>query len=229
MDQTLAIQQALRFAEELTELHARERAERRRAEHALSHLEASYAATVGALGAALELRDDATGEHAGRVNVLALALARIVAPELASDPHLEYGFLLHDIGKIGVPDAVLLKPGPLDEAERALIRRHPTLGEQIVEGVPHLAGLAREVIGAHHERWDGGGYPRGLRGDEIPLAARIFSIADTFDAITNDRPYRLARGVAEAIDEIESQSGRQFDPALVRAFVRSFDEVVTAA
>jgi HD-GYP domain-containing protein (c-di-GMP phosphodiesterase class II) len=153
------------------------------------------------------------------VTTLALLLAAEVAPELTADPELEYGFLLHDLGKIGVPDAILMKPGPLTRREMEEMRYHPILGEKIVAGIPYLNGVARQVVAAHHERWDGGGYPRGLAGPRIPLSARIFAVADAFDAMTNDRPYRKALTFQISVSEIVQGSGTQFDPALVDAFV----------
>jgi HD-GYP domain-containing protein (c-di-GMP phosphodiesterase class II) len=219
MDHQLAAAQALKYAEELRELHDVERAHRRRAEEALRELGESYGATVRALATALELRDDATGEHAERVTRLALRLAERVTPQLCRDPQLEYGFLLHDLGKIGVPDAVLLKQAPLDESEQREMERHPLLGERILVQIPYLGGLARDVVVAHHERWDGRGYPLGLVGTGIPLAARIFAVADAFDAMTNDRPYRGALPAAAALAELEREANRQFDPVLVREFV----------
>ncbi len=219
MDQQLAIAQTLKYAEELRQLHAEERAQRRRAEKALAHLEDSYKTTVRALAVALELRDYKTGGHAERVTELALRLTQQVAPELVADPELEYGFLLHDVGKIGIPDAILLKPGPLDRKEIRVMREHPWLGERIIAQVPYLSGLARQVVAAHHERWDGNGYPRRLSAGAIPLAARIFSIADAFDAMTNDRPYRGALPFEVAVGEIAQAAGTQFDPALAEAFV----------
>jgi HD-GYP domain-containing protein (c-di-GMP phosphodiesterase class II) len=215
----LAAEQALRYAEELRELYGGERAQRRRAEDALRRLEGSYAATVRALAVALELRDDLTGGHAERVTDLALRLTERVAPALAADPELEYGFLLHDVGKIGVPDAILLKPGPLEPEERVAIEQHSLHGARILEQVPHLGGLAHAIVVSHHERWDGGGYPYGTAGEDIPLAARIFAVADAFDAMTQDRPYRRALPVNDALAEIEAQSGVQFDPALVEPFL----------
>jgi response regulator RpfG family c-di-GMP phosphodiesterase len=187
---------------------------------ALREVQSSYRTTVRALAAALELRDDQTREHATRVTELALRLVAHVDPELAREPELEYGFLLHDIGKIGVSDAVLLKPGPLDPDELERMQRHVSLGQGILAEVPYLNGVASEIAATHHERWDGTGYPNGLRGDEIPVAARIFSIVDAFDAITNDRPYRSARSVEHALDEIGKASGTQFDPAIAAAFIR---------
>ena len=218
MSRDLRAAQTLRYAEELRELFTRERAERQRAERALDELQQSYSTTVRALAAAVELRDDATGAHAVRVTELALTLAREVASDLAGDPQLEYGFLLHDVGKIGIRDSVLLKPGSLSTEERRHIEEHPSLGEQIVGAIPYLGGVARQVVACHHERWDGTGYPRGLSGEDIPLCARIFALVDTFDAITSDRPYRSARSAAEALAAIEAGAGAQFDPELVGPF-----------
>ena len=183
------------------------------------------AATVEALARALELHDyrrgrfGETSAHTARVTQLALRLAEQVAPELALDPQLAYGFRLHDIGMIGVSNATLLKPGALTPAEVDEIREHPWLGERIVAPVPALGGLTRQVIACHHERWDGSGYPRGLRGVEIPLAARIFAVVDAFDAMTNDQPYRDALPEAEARVEIQAKAGLEFDPDVVSAFL----------
>jgi HD-GYP domain-containing protein (c-di-GMP phosphodiesterase class II) len=182
-------------------------------------------ATVESLTRALELHDYGRGRfgetaaHASRVTRLALHLAERVAPVLARDPQLAHGFRLHDIGMIGVSNSILIKPGPLTQAELDEIREHPWLGERIVAPVPSLSGLARQVIGSHHERWDGSGYPRGLNGEEIPLAARIFAIADAFDAMTNDQPYRDALPVNHALTEIASKAGGDFDPWLAEAFL----------
>ena len=219
MDENLANAQALRYAEELRDLHGAEREQRRAAEEALARLEESYTTTVRALAKALELRDDQTGGHAERVARLALRLTREVAPEVADNPELEYGFLLHDIGKIGIRDAVLLKPGPLDPDEMKEMRFHTTLGDRLLEGIPYLSGVAREVVASHHEAWNGAGYPKSLRGQQIPLGARIFAVVDAFDAMTNDRPYRRALPVEEALAEIERCTGSQFDPAVTPAFV----------
>lgn len=224
MEEPLVAAQALRYAEELRELHAAERSQRRATEEALGLLRESYRTTVRALAAALELRDDDTGGHAERVAELALRLTQRIAPELAQEPELEYGFLLHDIGKIGIPDSILLKPGPLSAAERRQMQFHPTLGEQLVARVPYLQGVAREVVAGHHERWDGQGYPQGARGTEIPLAARIFAVADAYDAMTNDRPYRTALPRTAALGELVRGAGAQFDPAVVEAFLELVGE-----
>jgi HD-GYP domain-containing protein (c-di-GMP phosphodiesterase class II) len=219
MQESLAAAQLLKYAEELRLLHASERENRHAAERALELLEDSYRTTVRALAAALELRDDQTGGHAERVTALGLRLAHSVAPDLAADPELEYGFLLHDLGKIGIPDAILLKPGPLTAHEREEMQYHPILGERIVARIPYLGGFARQVVAGHHERWDGGGYPRGLSGYQIPLAARIFAVVDAYDAMTNDRPYRKALPVDLALELIAGASGTQFEPAIANAFV----------
>jgi HD-GYP domain-containing protein (c-di-GMP phosphodiesterase class II) len=183
------------------------------------------AATVEALARALELHDyrrgsfGETAAHTSRVTQMGLSLAELVVPELVLEPQLGYGFRLHDIGMIGVSNATLVKPGPLSPAEVDEIREHPWLGERIVAPVPALGGLARQVIACHHERWDGSGYPRGLRGAEIPIAARVFAVVDAFDAITNDQPYRDALGIEAAREEIRSKAGLDFDPDVAAAFL----------
>jgi HD-GYP domain-containing protein (c-di-GMP phosphodiesterase class II) len=185
----------------------------------------STAATVEALARALELHDYARGRfgetstHTSRVTQLALQLAERVAPELMLDPQLAYGFRLHDIGMIGVSNATLMKPGALTPDEVDEIREHPWLGERIVAPVPALNGLTRQVIASHHERWDGSGYPRGLRGSEIPLVARIFAVVDAYDAMTNDQPYRSALSVDDARTELQTRAGLDFDPDVVAAFL----------
>jgi HD-GYP domain-containing protein (c-di-GMP phosphodiesterase class II) len=229
VNEQLASQQALRYAEELRQLHADERTQRRRAEQAFRQLADSYASTVRALAATLELRDDVSGDHAERVASLALKFTRRVAPTLAEEPTLEYGFLLHDLGKIGVPDAILLKPGSLEGDEADQMRKHTLLGEEILSHVPYLSEVARQVIGSHHERWDGKGYPRGLSAEEIPLPARIFALVDAYDAMTNDRPYRSALPHEEAKRELVAGAGHQFDPRLTGAFVELVDELQSTA
>jgi ribonuclease P protein subunit RPR2 len=219
MSATSTEAQALRYAEELSSLVAGERRARRQAEATAAELQESYSTTVRALAAALDLRDDATGAHAKRVTALGLSLSRAVAPALLVDPQLEFGFLLHDVGKIGVPDAVLLKLGALDPVETQLMRRHSALGEQIIADIPYLGPTVRQVVRSHHERWDGQGYPDRIAGAEIPFPARMFSIVDAYDAMTSDRPYRRAMSVQAAVEELVAQAGRQFDPELVPAFL----------
>jgi len=185
----------------------------------------SAAGIVEALVRAVELHDYRRGSfgesaaHTERVTKLACQLTERVAPELAEDPGVVAGFRLHDIGMIGIPVHVLSKPGPLTGDELSEIREHPWLGERIVAPVEFLNGLARHVIGCHHERWDGSGYPRGLRGVEIPLPARIFAVADAYDSMTNAQPYRQPLSAEGAVAEIEGKSGIHFDPQVVAALV----------
>jgi ribonuclease P protein subunit RPR2 len=181
-------------------------------------LQSAYRETVTALATALESKDSGTGEHSQRVHRYAAELARVVAPEVAEDESVEYGFMLHDVGKIGIPDKILHKPGPLSAPERRLMETHTVLGEQLLRGVTFLQGDGLAVVRSHHERWDGEGYPDGRSGTEIPVAARVFAVADALDAMTSDRPYRPAMGWKDASREILAQSGAQFDPAVVDAF-----------
>jgi diguanylate cyclase (GGDEF)-like protein len=183
-----------------------------------SLLETAYRQTVAVLAGALERKDVGTAEHSHRVLAYASELALAVSPVLLDDPSLEYGFLLHDLGKIAVPDRILQKPGPLTGAERELVEQHPLLGAELLDGVALLAGEGIRVVRSHHERWDGRGYPDRLRGDEIPLGARVFAVADSLDAMTSNRPYRAPIAWEEAVDEIKEQAGRQFDPEVVAAF-----------
>ncbi len=174
-------------------------------------LESHYTETIEALTSALEARDPSTEAHTGRIRDLAMALSTAlkVPPEIRNAVHL--GALLHDVGKIGISDAILRKPGPLTDEEWAVMRLHPEIGEQMLKRVDFLAP-ALPVVRHHHERWDGSGYPDRLSADEIPLAARIVSVCDAYDAMTSDRPYRPARAPDDACKEIQSESGRQFDP-----------------
>ena len=186
-------------------------------------LEQAYRETAVALARALESKDGHTAAHCERVRRYATELAAAADPELLSQPGLEYGFILHDVGKIGIPDAVLAKPGPLSDNERRLLQTHPLLGQQMIGQAALLRGRGSEVVRSHHERWDGKGYPDRLARDDIPLGARIFAIADTLDAITSNRPYRVARSWEQAIAEITAHAGTQFDPGLV-GLVREREE-----
>src|SRR5215204_4046633 len=179
----------------------------------------AYRETVMALASALESKDTGTRAHSQRVQQYAIELAREVDPELLDDPSTEYGFLLHDVGKIGIPDRILQKPKPLSAAEERLMRTHTILGEQVLSSVAFFHGEGLRIVRSHHERWDGAGYPDGLAGSGIPLAARVFAVADALDAITSDRPYRRARRWVDAGRELVQQSGKQFDPDVVGAFV----------
>jgi len=199
-----------RYAADLRETFKAERA--RSAE-----LRASYMATVRALANAVEARDAYTGRHAERVAAYGLEIARAAGLELADDPQTEFGFLLHDVGKVAVPDAILFKSGSLTEEEYSLVRRHPVIGVEILRDVDFL-GEGKLVVRHHHERWDGQGYPDGLAGDAIPLAARVFAVADALDALTTDRPYRPASSFADAREEVLRGAGSQFDPIVVAAY-----------
>ncbi|HEX4930491.1 MAG TPA: HD domain-containing phosphohydrolase [Gaiellaceae bacterium] len=204
-------EQLVLYARDLRHLVELERAQR-------SLLESAYRETVSALATALGTKDTGTRQHSQRVQRYALELAAVIDPELAADPALEYGFLLHDIGKIGVPDQILLKPSALNKAEWRLMQAHTVLGAQMIGGVNFLHDAGVQVVRSHHERWDGSGYPDGLAGEEIPLGARIFAVADAVDAITNHRPYRAARSWRDCRREIVAQRGTQFDPMVVDAF-----------
>lgn len=176
-----------------------------------------------ALASALELKDSYTGGHAERVTTLAVRLARAALhPQALPSEALEAGFLLHDVGKIGIPESILNKPAGLTDTERRVLNTHPILGERIIAplGFPDVV---RDVVRHHHERWDGAGYPDGLKGEEIPAAARIFAIADVIDAMTSIRPYRKPVAFMDALDEIERQAGSHFDPDLAALAREVFD------
>ena len=243
--------QLLLFAEDLQKITLEEKLRRKEAEGAFRELQSSYISMVRTLAVVCEMKDNYTRNHLDRTYQFALALTRRVAPELAQDPAIGYGYLLHDIGKVGVPDHILNKPGPLDEDEWKLMKMHPVNGWQLVQGIKFL-GDAVKVIRSHHERWDGRGYPEGLAGAEllsdvefpwdvlpiirnhherwdgrgypdqlageaIPLAARILCIADVYDALTTDRPYRKAFTREKALDIMGSDAGG-FDPVLFAEF-----------
>jgi putative nucleotidyltransferase with HDIG domain len=185
---------------------------------AMANLERSYNITLEALGDALDLKDKETEGHSRRVTAFTIAIARAMG--LAGDQIriIARGAFLHDIGKLTTPDAILLKPGKLTADETAIMRVHCHKGYEIVKKIPFLQD-ACDIIYSHQERWDGTGYPRGLKGQEIPLGARLVAVANTVDAITSDRPYRSRQSDAAARKEIEDWSGRQFDPAVVKVFL----------
>ena len=187
------------------------RAENRMAERRRDELEQSYLATIAALAAALDAKDRHTEAHSRETAAMAKAVGRRLGLEDEDLRFLEYGALLHDIGKIGIPGYILNKPGPLDDDEAAIMREHPVIGERIVASVPFLARI-RPVVRAEHERWDGGGYPDGLSGRQIPIESRIIHACDAFQAMCSDRPYRRARPRDWILKEIRAQAGRQFDP-----------------
>lgn len=193
----------------------------------VERMEEVFLSTVESLATALEFRDTETEGHSRRVRDLTLALARKMDVEPSLLPHIAHGALLHDIGKIAVPDAILRKPGKLSETEWKQMKRHCRLGWEMVRRIQFLSE-AGEIVLSHQERYDGTGYPRQLKGREIPLGARLFAVADAFDAMTSDRPYRKAMSFAEARKEIQRCRGLQFDPAVVDAFMRLDDETLLA-
>ncbi|HEY6216792.1 MAG TPA: HD domain-containing phosphohydrolase [Pyrinomonadaceae bacterium] len=208
-------------AKQRYENHLEELVEQRTAEldRALNSLEGAYRSTLQALTAALETRDSETHGHSERVVTYSLRLGREYGLNSVEMKSLEFGSLLHDIGKIGVPDSILRKPAKLTEEEWVRMREHPLHGQQILRGIEFLQGAAR-VVAQHHEKWDGTGYPLGLRSEDIDICARIFSVADAFDAITSDRVYRRGKPYEAAAQELDDWAGRQFDPKVVAAFHR---------
>jgi putative nucleotidyltransferase with HDIG domain len=199
-----------RYAADLRDTFKEERARSQ-------ELRRSYMATVRALSNAVEARDAYTGKHAERVTAYGIEIAHAAGLELTEEHELEFGFLLHDIGKVAIPDAILYKPEKLTTKERALMAQHPVIGSQIVRGIEFLSE-ARKIVRSHHERWDGRGYPDRLAGEQIPFAARVFAVADVLDALTSERPYRPASTLGTARDMIERESGSQFDPRVIEAF-----------
>ncbi len=185
---------------------------------ALSDLERSYDMFIEALGDALDLKDAETEHHSRRVTAFTIAIAKQMGLSKEEINIIAQGALLHDFGKLAIPDRILHKPGKLTDEEMAEMKEHCYLGYKIIKDIPFLAEAA-EIVYSHQERYDGLGYPRGLKGDEIPLGARIFASADTLDAIRSDRPYRPAQPIEAARKEIELWSGRQFDPRIVKVFL----------
>ena len=189
----------------------------------LRDLEESYDYTLEALGSALDAKDAETEGHCQRVTGITILIARIMKVNQEMLRHIARGAFLHDIGKMGIPDQVLRKPGPLTADEKQLMRRHCDIGYTVLNRIPFLKDAA-EIVLSHQEFFDGTGYPRGLKGEEIPLGARIFAVADTFDAMTSDRPYRKALPVSAAHEEIQRFAGTQFDPRVVEAFLSKPDD-----
>ena len=190
----------------------------------------TYNGTLEALVLALDARDRETKGHSLRVTQYALTMARQMGVDESSKEwvDLQRGALLHDVGKIGVPDYILHKPGPLTPEEWDEMKRHPHIGHGMLKDIAFLSGAA-QIVEAHHERFDGKGYPKGLAGSEMPLGARIFTIADAFDAMTSNRPYRKALSSEEARNEVLSNSGTQFDPKAVQSFLLVFDKLMEIA
>jgi putative nucleotidyltransferase with HDIG domain len=192
-------------------------------EKAYAKVHHAYQVTLEALVAALDTRDTETQDHSLRVARFTYILAEQVGVEEPDLSQMRWGALLHDIGKIGIPDAILRKPAKLTEEEWKIMRLHPEKGYRILENIEFLS-MAREIVFHHQERWDGTGYPTGKRGVEIPLGARIFAVVDTLDAMTSDRPYRKALPYGRAREELIRYAGRQFDPDIVEAFCRIPEE-----
>lgn len=192
-------------------------------QNAVRDIEQSYADTLDALGAAIDLRDGQTSGHSRRVALCSINILSHLQGTPAQLKTLMMGAFLHDVGKLAIPDAILLKPDVLTDKERRTMERHVQIGYDLVKRIPFLAEAA-EIILTHHERWDGKGYPRGLKGNEIPLNARIFAVADALDAMTSDRPYRLASSLKDAQNEIKRLAGTQFDSQVVGVFLSIPDE-----
>ncbi len=205
------VQQAAVILDHTATLHALERKNR--------ELEAAFVGALRAWERTLGLRSQATEGHGARVAELALALGQALGLSGERLHHLYWGGLLHDLGKIGIPDAILLKPGPLTEEEFALVRQHPLWGYEILKEIPFIPQTVLNAVRYHHERWDGQGYPEGLKRWEIPLEARILAVADVWDALTSDRPYRPAYSPRQACEYIRAHAGKQFDPRVVRVFL----------
>ncbi len=185
-----------------------------------AQLDDANLATVETLAATVDAKDAYTRGHSGRVSGYAAAIAAALGLPEADIARVRQAGLLHDVGKIGVPDAILLKPGALSDEEFAVIKQHPEIGERILQGLPFLAEIL-PAVRHHHERWDGRGYPDGLAGDAIPPDAAILAVADSFDAMTSSRTYRQALSISEAIRRVRDGSGAQYDPRLVAAFDRA--------
>ncbi len=193
-------------------------------ESAMRRIELTYDETLEALGAALDLRDNETAGHSQRVTLCCLEMAKAMGTSSEQLKHIARGAYLHDIGKIGIPDAILLKPGKLTDEETAIMQTHARIWYGLVSRIAFLAPAA-EIVLTHQERWDGTGYPQGLVGSEIPLGARVFAVADTLDAMTSDRPYRHALPYLAARAEIEREAERQFDPDVVQVFLSTPEQV----
>ena len=198
--------------------------QRRELERLHDELLTSYDKTIQGWSQALDLRDKETEGHTLRVTEKTLRLARLVGIDGDELKHIWRGALLHDVGKLGIPDSVLLKNDKLTEDEWKVMRQHPVLAFEWLSSIDYLRS-ALDIPYCHHEKWDGTGYPRGLKGEEIPMAARLFAIIDVWDALTSDRPYRKAMEPSEALQYIMSQSGRHFDPQIVELFFKHFEEL----
>ena len=216
-DPELFEQQLHRLAKDAVTAYRKAKARASDLEVALNTLETAFLETVRSLAFVVEAKDAYTGQHLERCRIYGVALMKSLGLHDAY-PDAQYGFLLHDSGKVGVPERILGKPGPLTAAEWRVMRTHPLIGYQIVAGIPFLKNAA-EIVRSHHEMFDGSGYPAGLQREEIPVAARVFSVIDAFDAMTTDRPYRAALTIDYAVNELSRMAGTQFDPDVVAAFI----------
>jgi ribonuclease P protein subunit RPR2 len=209
--------QLQRFASDAVMAYRQEKARAAELEGALETMETAYLETIRSLAFVVEAKDAYTGQHLERCRVYGVALMKALGVH-DDYPDAQYGFLLHDSGKVGVPERILGKPGPLTAAEWRVMRTHPLIGYQMVASIPFLQN-ASEIVRSHHEMFDGSGYPAGLKGDQIPLPARVFSVVDAFDAMTTDRPYRAALSIDHAASELTRMASTQFDADVVAAFV----------
>jgi response regulator RpfG family c-di-GMP phosphodiesterase len=219
-------EQLLSYAQELSSVYAREKQRTEQLEQTLNALEMTYIQTIAIMSRTVDVKDAYVGGHTDRVSFYAQAIARSYNPELIYDRNFKYSLLLHDIGKIGVADEILRKVDKLTEEEWHILKGHPQKGVELLKDIEFLAP-ALSAVRSHHERWDGKGYPDGLKGEEIPIAARIIAVADSFDAMITDRPYRKGMSIEEAQEEISRQSGHQFDPEIVRCFFEAWDTIKT--
>ncbi len=210
------------LARDVNTMYQAERARARELEAALAALQDNYLATVRTLAFIVEAKDSSTREHLERTHDYARALARVVTGEEVGH-ELSYGFLLHDVGKVGIPESILRKAGPLDAGEWRFVRAHTIIGERILTAAPVLRRVAT-LVRSSHERWDGLGYPDGLAGEEIPLGARIIAVCDAYHAMTSDRPYRRAMTTAQAIGELRRHAGTQFDPGVVEVLLEVLED-----
>ncbi len=217
-------EQLLSYAQELSKVYAKEKRRTEELEQTLSALERTYIQTIAALSRSLDIKDAYRSGHTDRVSFYARAIAKHLNPQILEDRNFNYSLLLHDIGKIGVAEEILKKVDKLTDEEWHILKAHPEKGVEILKDVEFLAP-ALNAVRSHHERWDGKGYPDGLKGEEIPLAARIIAVADSFDAMTTDRPYRKGMSLEEAKEEIKNQAGLQFDPEVVECFLKAWDEI----
>jgi len=214
------------FAKDAVQAYRRERAKSTELSEALANLKTSFLETIRSLAFVVEAKDAYTGQHLERCRVYGVALLRELGIE-DDYPDAEYGFLLHDAGKVGVPERILGKPGPLTAAEWRVMRTHPLIGYQMLASIPFMENAA-EIVRSHHEMFDGSGYPEGLRGDEITPPARVFAVVDAFDAMTTDRPYRAALTIEQAAAELDRMAGTQFDPEVVAAFIPLCEKLMPA-